>query len=131
MFRRTSLSTRRHRLARARADSLATAAAAMTGAPPARTIANSSFGILSTRRPMALDANRPDLTVGIVGTGAMGRGIAQVAAAGGINVLMTDARPGAAHEAREFIAKMLARAAEKGTVTLEEADVAVNRIRIV
>ena len=33
---------------------------------------------------MTLDVNRPDLTVGVVGTGAMGRGIAQVTAQGGI-----------------------------------------------
>ena len=39
---------------------------------------------------MKLDVSRPDLVVGVIGTGAMGRGIAQVAAAGGINVLMTD-----------------------------------------
>ena len=29
---------------------------------------------------MALDVNRSDLVVGVVGTGAMGRGIAQVTA---------------------------------------------------
>ena len=80
---------------------------------------------------MAFDANRPDLTVGVIGTGAMGRGIAQVAAAGGIQVVMTDSRPGAAQEARDFIEKMLVRAAEKGSMTKDEAVGAVNRIRIV
>jgi 3-hydroxybutyryl-CoA dehydrogenase len=80
---------------------------------------------------MAFDANRPDLTVGVVGTGAMGRGIAQVAAAGGMQVLMTDSRPGAAEEAREFIEKMLVRSAEKGAMTRDEAAGAVDRIRIV
>jgi 3-hydroxybutyryl-CoA dehydrogenase len=79
---------------------------------------------------MPLDANRPDLTIGVIGTGAMGRGIVQVAAAGGMNVIMTDARPGAAQEAREFVSRMLARAAEKGTVSREEADAALERIRI-
>ncbi|MGZ8156602.1 MAG: 3-hydroxyacyl-CoA dehydrogenase [Burkholderiales bacterium] len=79
---------------------------------------------------MPLDANRPDLTIGVIGTGAMGRGIVQVAAAGGMNVIMTDARPGAAQEAREFVSRMLARAAEKGTVSREEADTALARIRI-
>ena len=63
---------------------------------------------------MAFDANRADLLVGVIGTGAMGRGIAQVAAAGGMHVLMSDSRPGAAEEARDFIEKMLTRAAEKG-----------------
>jgi 3-hydroxybutyryl-CoA dehydrogenase len=79
---------------------------------------------------MALDVNRPDLIVGVIGTGAMGRGIVQVAAAGGVQVLMTDSRPGAAAEAREFVDKMLMRAAEKGTMTRDEAVAAVNRIRI-
>src|SRR5215213_7998604 len=80
---------------------------------------------------MAFDVNRPDLTIGVIGTGAMGRGIVQVAAAGGMNVLITDAKPGAAREAREFVAKMLARAAEKGSMTAEDAQVASNRIKIV
>lgn len=80
---------------------------------------------------MKFDASRPDLTVGVVGTGAMGRGIAQVAAAGGLNVLMTDARAGAAQEARDFVEKMLARAAEKGSISKEDATAAVGRIAIV
>jgi 3-hydroxybutyryl-CoA dehydrogenase len=79
---------------------------------------------------MPLDAHRPDLVVGVIGTGAMGRGIAQVAAAGGINVLMTDTRAGAAEEAREFVGKMLARAAEKGSISREEAESSTARIRI-
>ncbi len=61
----------------------------------------------------------------------MGRGIVQVAAAGGMNVLMTDARLGAAQEARDFVAKMLLRAAEKGAMSREEADAAANRVKIV
>jgi 3-hydroxybutyryl-CoA dehydrogenase len=80
---------------------------------------------------MPFDASRQDLTVGVIGTGAMGRGIAQVAAAGGMRVLMSDSRPGAAEEARGFIEKMLARAAEKGSMTRDEAVGAVNRIGIV
>ena len=80
---------------------------------------------------MAIDASRADLTIGVIGTGAMGRGIAQVAAAGGVRVLMSDARPGAAQEAREFIARMLDRAAEKGSMRKEDAAAAVERITIV
>jgi 3-hydroxybutyryl-CoA dehydrogenase len=79
---------------------------------------------------MAFDANRPDLTVGVIGTGAMGQGIVQVAAAGGMNVMMMDARPGAAQQAREFVAKMIGRAAEKGSMTKEAADAAVGRIKV-
>ncbi|MDP2707080.1 MAG: 3-hydroxyacyl-CoA dehydrogenase [Burkholderiales bacterium] len=80
---------------------------------------------------MSLDPNRPDLTIGVLGTGAMGRGIAQVAAAGGIHVLMMDARAGAAQEAHDFIGKMLQRAAEKGSMTHLDAQAAVGRIKIV
>ncbi len=80
---------------------------------------------------MKLDVSRPDLTVGVIGTGAMGRGIVQVTVAGGITVLMTDARAGAAAEAKEFIGKMLDRAAEKGQMTKEDAAAATARIKIV
>jgi 3-hydroxybutyryl-CoA dehydrogenase len=79
---------------------------------------------------MVLDTNRPDLTIGVIGTGAMGRGIVQVAAAGGINVLMMDARPGAAQEARDFIGKMLSRAAEKGSISTADATAATGRVKV-
>lgn len=79
---------------------------------------------------MAFDASRADLNIGVIGTGAMGRGIVQVAAAGGMHVLMMDTRPGAADEARDFVAKMLARAAEKGSMGKADADAATARIRV-
>ncbi len=66
---------------------------------------------------MTLDANRSDLVFGLVGTGAMGRGIAQIAAASGCTVILVDSRPGAAAEARDYVAKMLARLAEKGKLS--------------
>ena len=80
---------------------------------------------------MSFDAMRADLTIGVLGAGAMGRGIVQVAAAGGINVFMMDARAGAAEEAREFIGKMLQRAAEKGSMSKDDAAAALARIKIV
>ena len=80
---------------------------------------------------MPFDANRADLTIGVLGTGAMGRGIVQVAAAGGMHVVMMDTRAGAADEAREFIAKMLARAAEKGGMSKEDAAAATARIKVI
>ena len=80
---------------------------------------------------MKFDANRPDLTIGVLGTGAMGRGIVQVAAAGGMQVLIMDARAGAAEEAREFVARMLARAAEKGSMSKDDAAAATARIKVV
>jgi 3-hydroxybutyryl-CoA dehydrogenase len=79
---------------------------------------------------MAFDANRTDLCVGVIGTGAMGRGIVQVSAAGGMHVVMMDTRAGAADEARDFVAKMLVRAAEKGSMSKADADAATARIRV-
>ena len=52
---------------------------------------------------MKFYTDRPDLTLGVVGAGAMGRGIAQIAAAGGMQVLMMDTRAGVADEACDFI----------------------------
>lgn len=37
---------------------------------------------------MYFDVNKQDLTLAVVGTGAMGRGIAQIAAQGGLRVLL-------------------------------------------
>lgn len=80
---------------------------------------------------MGFDANRADLLIGVIGAGAMGRGIAQVAAGGGIRVRLTDTKPGAAQDAFRFIGGMLKRAAEKGSIKAEEAQAAVGRIEIV
>ena len=80
---------------------------------------------------MAFDGNRADLVVGVLGAGAMGRGIVQVAAAGGMDVLLMDTRAGAAEEAREFVGKMLNRAAEKGSISADDAAAAVKRIKVV
>jgi 3-hydroxybutyryl-CoA dehydrogenase len=63
---------------------------------------------------MTFDPASPALSLGVVGAGTMGRGIAQIAAAAGIEVRLNDARAGAAEEARAFIARMLERQADKG-----------------
>ncbi|HRI18281.1 MAG TPA: 3-hydroxyacyl-CoA dehydrogenase NAD-binding domain-containing protein, partial [Burkholderiaceae bacterium] len=47
------------------------------------------------------DPDSLDLVIAVVGTGAMGRGIAQIAAQSGIDVLLHDAASGAAAKARE------------------------------
>ncbi len=72
-----------------------------------------------------------DLTIGIVGAGAMGRGIAQVAASGGMVVRLFDAVEGAAEAGREFVAGMLARQVEKGRLEESEAAAANARIEVV
>ena len=53
---------------------------------------------------MAADPQSPGYTIAVIGTGTMGRGIAQIAASGGLRVLMYDAQEGAAGAARDFIA---------------------------
>ncbi len=63
---------------------------------------------------MPIDVSRPDLTLAVIGTGVMGRGIAQIAAQAGIRTLLHDSRPGAAREAKEHISQQLSRLAEKG-----------------
>lgn len=78
---------------------------------------------------MVFDPASPALTLGVVGAGTMGRGIAQIAAAAGIEVRLTDAREGAAEEARGFIDRMLERQVEKG-LPASEARAAIERIRL-
>lgn len=80
---------------------------------------------------MTRNAQQPDLTVGVIGVGAMGRGIAQVAATGGCTVKLFDAREGAAREAVDFVRGMLARAVEKGRMEAAAADAAVGRLEVV
>ena len=66
--------------------------------------------------------------VAVVGAGAMGGGIAQVAATAGHPVLLYDAEPSAPSRAKERIAGALARAVERGRVKPEERDRALGRI---
>ncbi|MEC7489591.1 MAG: 3-hydroxyacyl-CoA dehydrogenase [Pseudomonadota bacterium] len=80
---------------------------------------------------MTQDVNSPDFVIGVIGTGTMGRGIAQIAAAGGYRVKIFDVQEGAANEAQNFIHRMIKRAAEKGQMTEEEAVAANGRLGIV
>ncbi|HJV84665.1 MAG TPA: 3-hydroxyacyl-CoA dehydrogenase [Noviherbaspirillum sp.] len=68
--------------------------------------------------------------LGIVGAGLMGRGIAQIAAQGGIPVILHDSRPGAAEEARTAIAAMLQKLADKGKLSGDDVAAACGRIRV-
>ena len=56
-------------------------------------------------------------SIGVLGAGAMGSGIAQVAAAAGHRVLVTDANGEALEQARSRLASTLAREVEKGRLT--------------
>jgi 3-hydroxybutyryl-CoA dehydrogenase len=65
-------------------------------------------GITMTSRNFSIE------TIGIVGTGAMGRGIAQIAALAGLTVRLYDTNPAAVGAARDYLAETFARLAAKG-----------------
>lgn len=68
-------------------------------------------------------------TVAVIGAGTMGAGIAQVAAAAGHAVLLTDARAGAAEQACEKIAAALAALVAKGRLDEAGSQAIIARIR--
>jgi len=72
----------------------------------------------------------PSRAVAVIGAGAMGSGIAQVAAQAGHEVYLVDVFEGAAATARDRLASMLARLAAKGRITLAEADAATANIHV-
>ncbi len=69
--------------------------------------------------------------IGVVGAGAMGAGIAQVAAQGGHAVIIADAAASATAKARDGHTKAMAREVEKGRLTREQADAVLARITYV
>lgn len=69
--------------------------------------------------------------VGIVGTGAMGRGIAQIAVQAGSTVRLMDAQAGAAEKAREAICTQWDKLVEKGRVDAGVAEGQKKRLLIV
>src|ERR1700682_1433945 len=77
---------------------------------------------------MPFDPNAADVTVAVVGTGTMGRGIVQVSAQGGMRVIAFDEKPGAAQAAQDYIAKTLGGLVEKGRVPEVDAKAALDRI---
>jgi 3-hydroxybutyryl-CoA dehydrogenase len=67
-------------------------------------------------------------TVGILGAGTMGAGIAQVAAEAGLEVLLVDPLEGATQRAIERIAGFVRRRVEKGQLDADDADAAISRL---
>jgi 3-hydroxybutyryl-CoA dehydrogenase len=63
--------------------------------------------------------------IGLVGAGAMGRGIAQVAAQAGFHVKLFDAAEGAAEQARAAVAAQFERLQQKGRMTQPTAEAAL------
>lgn len=70
-------------------------------------------------------------TVGVIGAGQMGAGIAQVSAQAGYRVLLSDVDQARAEKGKAGIAKQLARAVEKEKITSEAMDAALANIECV
>ena len=68
-------------------------------------------------------------TIGVVGAGQMGSGIAQVAAQAGYQVLLLDISEEALRRGLEAIQRSLAKFLEKGRITEEALEAALGRIR--
>ena len=69
-------------------------------------------------------------SVGIIGTGAMGRGIAQIAAQAGSRVKLLDNQPGMADQARSQVSAQWAKLAEKGKLSGADATALAERISV-
>jgi 3-hydroxybutyryl-CoA dehydrogenase len=67
-------------------------------------------------------------TVGVIGAGQMGAGIAQVSAQAGYAVLLSDVDQARAEAGKVGIAKQLARAVEKEKISAADAEAALGRI---
>ena len=70
-------------------------------------------------------------TVGVIGAGQMGAGIAQVSAQAGYAVLLSDVDQARAEAGKAGIAKQLGRAVEKEKISAEDAEAALGRITCV
>ena len=75
-------------------------------------------------------AQTPVHTIGVLGAGTMGHGIAQVAAAAGFQVVWRDINQAAVARGKESIERNLAKGIERGKVTEFERDETLARITI-
>ena len=78
---------------------------------------------------MAINLDRPDLFVAVIGAGAMGRGIAQVCAQAGLQTVLYDARDGAIAEALTAVGKGLDGQVAKGRLSAEDKAGVMQRLR--
>ena len=67
-------------------------------------------------------------TIAVIGAGALGRGIAQVAARGGYRTILEDLLPNALRRAESEIRSQLDRAVDSGRVTADVANAAFSRL---
>jgi 3-hydroxybutyryl-CoA dehydrogenase len=77
-----------------------------------------------------IDVDAPNFTLGVVGAGAMGSGIAQVALTGGVAVVLSDANEAQLDKARTTLLARIDRLAEKRELKPEQAAAAKARLTI-
>jgi len=77
---------------------------------------------------VTFDPHDPALCLGVIGSGTMGRGITQIAAAAGVRVLLADARDGAAAEAVAAVSAVFDRHVAKGHLAAGAASNAKARL---
>ncbi len=68
-------------------------------------------------------------TFGVIGSGQMGNGIAQVAAMSGLNVIMNDISDSFVEGGLDNVAKILSRSVKKGKMAGDDKDAILGRIR--
>jgi 3-hydroxybutyryl-CoA dehydrogenase len=68
-------------------------------------------------------------TIGVIGAGLMGNGIAQVAAMSGLQVIMSDMKDEFVQRGLDNISKILSRSVDKATMNIEEKDAILARIK--
>jgi 3-hydroxybutyryl-CoA dehydrogenase len=68
-------------------------------------------------------------TIGVVGAGSMGNGIAQVASQAGYNVVMRDVESQLVERGLKNIEKFLAKSIEKGKMTVDDKNALMGRIK--
>ena len=71
----------------------------------------------------------PFQTIGIVGTGAMGRGIAQICAQAGSTVWLYDSQPNACQQAIDSLQSTWQKLAEKGRLSTEQVQTHLSHLR--
>ncbi len=80
--------------------------------------------------PSQFPSQRASTSVAIIGAGLMGRGIAQIAAQAGFEVMLIDSKPGAASTARQAIGETLKTLTAKGKIVAADAERALDRITL-
>lgn len=69
-------------------------------------------------------------TIGVIGSGLMGNGIAHVSALAGFDVILSDVELARAEAGKAVIEKNLGRAVAKGTMQVDEVEATLARIRL-